>query len=501
MFNLKDRQMREFGLAPTHEEVITNLASELINSYKQLPQCFYQIQTKFRDEIRPRFGLMRSREFVMKDAYSFHSSEEDLKDFYKKMEKSYENIFRNCGLKTVGVDADSGSIGDAASKEFMVIADSGEDTIIYTKSGSYAANIEKALSIPSEEIPLKNLSEGIIKTPNQKTISELCEKNNLEPSQLIKVVLYLARLEDESQIPILICIRGDHTINEVKVFNLINQLLHSNLISLALLENDLEIKKNTKNLPVGFLGPDLDDKYISENSKWKKNWLRIVDHSAVTLSSFISGANEFNYHKLFTSWESITHDFTKADIRNAQEGDLAINGTKEILMEKKGIEIGHIFQLGEKYSRKMNAQFSTQAGKLENLWMGCYGIGVTRLAQAAIEQMHDDNGICWPIEICPFEVVLIPTNIKDPIQKSLTEDIYENFLNNKIDVLVDDREERAGVKFKDADLIGIPYRIVIGRDAMNNEVELVSREGKNKIKLSSKDVLGKFLKESNLRYN
>ena len=501
MFNLKDRQERYYGLAPTHEEVITSIASEIINSYKQLPVCYYQIQTKFRDEIRPRFGLMRGREFIMKDGYSFHSSEDDLKDFYKKMEKSYENIFRNCGLETIGVDADSGAIGGAASKEFMVTAYSGEDSILFTKSGSYAANIEKATSIPKEGKPLSKFHQTLIKTPNQKTIEDICKFNNLDATQIVKVILYLGEFEDNTKLPIAACIRGDQYINEIKIFNLLNKIYDSNLINLSIIENKSSINKNLSGLPMGYLGPDISDEFINKNSLWEKQWVRIVDYSASKLESFISGANQVNVHKYFKSWKSLDNTFITSDIRNAQEGDFISTDKDETLIEKKGIEIGHIFQLGQKYSEKLNAKFSNSNGGLENLWMGCYGIGVTRLAQAAIEQNHDNEGICWPIQIAPFNVVLIPTNFKDPIQKQLSEDIYSVFQKNNIDVLIDDRDERAGVKFKDADLIGIPFRIIIGRDAINNQVELASRSKKSKIKVSINNILEIFINESKLMYN
>ena len=433
MFNLKDRQGKEFGLAPTHEEVITSIASEIINSYKQLPLCFYQIQTKFRDEIRPRFGLMRSREFIMKDGYSFHASKEDLSSFYEKMGKAYENIFKSCGLDTVGVEADSGAIGGAASKEFMVTADAGEDSILFTESGSYAANVEKAISLPSEGIPLKNCKDEWLETPNQKSIMDICKKNNLDASQIVKVIIFVAKFEDKSEVPILSCIRGDQHVNEVKLFNLINKKFKSNLITLKVVEDNSVIEKNLTNFPLGYIGPNISDETIKNNSNWNKAWIRIADYSANSLSSFISGGNKDNFHKVFQKFSFIENKFLISDIRNAKKGDRISSESKEELKEKKGIEIGHIFQLGQKYSEKLNANFSDKDGRLKNLWMGCYGIGVTRIAQAAIEQNHDENGISWPIQISPFEVLIIPTNLKDPNQKKLTEEIYKDFKSEKIE--------------------------------------------------------------------
>ncbi len=501
MFNLKDRQGKEFGLGPTHEEIITSIASEIIKSYKQLPLCFYQIQTKFRDEIRPRFGLMRSREFIMKDGYSFHSSKDDLASFYEKMGKAYEKIFKNCGLETVGVEADSGAIGGASSKEFMVTADIGEDSILFTESGSYSANIEKAISIPTKAIPLKNYNEKLLETPNQKAISDVCKNNNLDETQIVKIVLFLAQFEDKTEVPILTAIRGDQVINEVKLFNLINKTYPSNLIKLKKIEDGSTIQKNLTNFPLGYIGPDLDDKTIKSDSKWNKNWLRIADYSASSLASFVSGSNKLNFHKVFQPFPFVEKNFLISDIRNAKKGDFISLDDNEELKEKRGIEIGHIFQLGQKYSEKLNAKFSDKDGKLKNLWMGCYGIGVTRIAQAAIEQNYDENGICWPIQIAPFEILIIPTNLKDPIQKKLTEEIYEEFKTQNIDVLLDDRDDRAGVKFKDAELIGIPFQVIIGRDSMNKEVEFLSRSNKNKIKISSKKLLEKFISESKVMYN
>ncbi|MBO6960933.1 MAG: proline--tRNA ligase [Prochlorococcus marinus CUG1438] len=501
MFNLKDRQGKEFGLAPTHEEVITSIASEIINSYKQLPQCFYQIQTKFRDEIRPRFGLMRSREFIMKDGYSFHSSKEDLASFYERMGNAYENIFKSCGLQTVGVEADSGAIGGASSKEFMVTADAGEDTILFTKSGSYAANIEKAVSLPSQPIPIRPDLSGWLETPQQKTIIELCKKNNLDPSQIIKVVVFLAIFENKTEVPILACIRGDQHINEVKLFNLINKLYKSNLLNLRKIEDKKIIEKNLVDFPLGFIGPDLDNKTIKTSSNWEKTWTKVIDHSAKSLSKFISGGNKVNFHKVFQEFNFASKDFLIEDIRNAKKGDMIKINDDEELKEKKGIEIGHIFQLGQKYSEKLNAKFSDKDGQLKNLWMGCYGIGVTRIVQAAIEQNHDQKGICWPIQIAPFEVIIIPTNLKDPIQKDLTEEIYNNLKINKIEVLLDDRDERAGVKFKDAELIGIPFQIIVGRDSINREIELLCRVNDTKSKISADELLETFISESQIMYN
>ena len=273
------------------------------------------------------------------------------------------------------------------------------------------------------------------------------------------------------------------------------------MIHLKIVDDNAIINKNLTNFPLGFIGPDINDETIKINSSWDKSWIRIADYSASSLSIFVSGGNKVDFHKVFRAFSFIEKKFLISDIRNAKKGDCISQESNEELKEKRGIEIGHIFQLGQKYSEKLNAKFSDKDGQLKNLWMGCYGIGVTRIAQAAIEQNHDENGISWPIQISPFEILIIPTNLKDPIQKALTQEIYEEFISNQIDVLLDDRDDRAGVKFKDADLIGIPFQIIIGRDSIYKEVEFFSRSSKSKIKIASKNLLEKFISESKVMYN
>ena len=343
--------------------------------------------------------------------------------------------------------------------------------------------------------------QTLLETPQQKTILAVCKNNNLDPSQILKVVVFLAKFEDKSERPILACIRGDQHINEVKLFNLINKLHSSNLLNLQKIENKNIIEKNLVNFPLGFIGPDLDNETIKASSNWDKKWTRIIDYSAISLSKFISGGNKVDYHKVFQEFSFDSKDYRIEDIRNAKKGDKISLNDNEELKEKKGIEIGHIFQLGQKYSEKLNAKFSDKDGQLKNLWMGCYGIGVTRIAQAAIEQNHDQKGICWPIQISPFEVVITPTNLKDSIQRDLTEQIYKIFRNNKIDVLLDDRDDRAGVKFKDAELIGIPFQIIVGRDSIKREVELLCRTKNTKFKISANKLLETFISESEIMYN
>jgi len=497
MFSLKDRQGKELGLGPTHEEVITQIISQTIHSYKQLPINIFQIQTKFRDEIRPRFGLMRSREFIMKDAYSFHANESDLQATYSEMRNAYQNIFKKCGLDFVCVDADSGAIGGAASQEFMVTADSGEDLILISPDNKYGANQEKAVSIIEEGKSLEINKPSIIKTPNQKTIDELCNQNDLHPSQIIKVLAYIATCDDNKMHPVLVSIRGDQDINETKLSNKISQELKQNVLDIRAISDEDINKQGITNIPFGFIGPDLSDDLLSKAKSWEKKFIRLSDYSVRDLKSFICGNNIKDEHKIFYNWNLINTEQLTGDLRKAKAGDRCIHDKNQKLQECRGIEIGHIFQLGTKYSKSLDATFTNEKGLEDPFWMGCYGIGISRLAQAAVEQNHDDLGIIWPASIAPFEVIIIIANINNNEQKNLAEEIYQKLIRNKVDALLDDRDERAGIKFKDADLIGIPWRIVAGRDANSGLVELHNRKTKIKELLDLKSVLEKLSDEFN----
>jgi len=497
MFSLKDRQGKKLGLGPTHEEVITQIISQTIQSYKQLPINIFQIQTKFRDEIRPRFGLMRSREFIMKDAYSFHANENDLQSTYSEMRNAYQNIFTKCGLDFVCVEADSGAIGGAASQEFMVTAESGEDLILISSDGKYGANQEKAVSIIEEGELLEINKPSIIETPNLKTIEELCTHNNFHPSQIVKVVAYLATCDNNKKYPILVSIRGDQEINEIKLSNEISFKLKQNVLEIRTISNEDIEKQGITNIPFGFIGPDLSDDLIKQSKGWEKRFIRIADNSVKDLKSFICGNNNKDEHKIFYNWNLIITEQLICDIRKAKLGDRCIHDKTQKLQECRGIEIGHIFQLGKKYSKSLNATFTNEKGIEENFWMGCYGIGISRLAQAAVEQNHDDLGIIWPVSIAPFEVIIVIANIKNAEQKSLADDIYQKLLENRVDALLDDRDERAGIKFKDADLIGIPWRIVVGREASSGLVELHNRKTKTTESLNLESVLKKLSEEFN----
>ncbi|MBW3041535.1 proline--tRNA ligase [Prochlorococcus marinus] len=498
MFSLKDRQGKELGLGPTHEEVITQIISQTIHSYKQLPINIFQIQTKFRDEIRPRFGLMRSREFIMKDAYSFHANENDLKSTYIDMKNAYENIFTQCGLDFVCVDADSGAIGGAASQEFMVTAKTGEDLILISSDGNYGANEEKAVSIIDEEKLLDiNKKPAIIKTYNQKTIEELCNHNDFHPTQIIKVLAYIATCDDNKKYPVLISIRGDQELNIVKLSNEISHNLKQNVLEIRAISNDDLLKEGILNIPFGFIGPDLNDNVLSNAKVWEKKFIRLADFSAKDLKIFICGNNIEDEHRVFYNWDLLNTNQQTCDLRKAKAGDRCFHDKNQKLKECRGIEIGHIFQLGTKYSKSLNANFTSDQGIEKPFWMGCYGIGISRLAQAAVEQNHDDSGIIWPVSIAPFEVIIIIANIKDINQRNLAEEIYKELINNRIDALLDDRDERAGTKFKDADLIGIPWRIVVGREANSGRVELHNRKTKLTESFDQVSILKKLSEEFN----
>jgi len=490
MFHLEDRQGRELGLGPTHEEVVTALAGDLLRSYRQLPVSLYQIQTKFRDEIRPRFGLMRGREFIMKDAYSFHANEACLQQTYGAMDRAYRRIFSRCGLRAVAVEADSGAIGGSASQEFMVTADAGEDLILASEDGRYAANQERAVSLPADPVPLPGgLRSGgrgeALSTPGQSSIEQLCAVHGFEPSQTVKVLLLLARFEDDCLQPLLVSLRGDQQLNEVKLANAVSARCsseHGTLLDIAPLTA-------ADGIPFGFTGPHLADAVLAGVGSWQPNFLRLADATATALSAFVCGANSPDSHLVGAGWGELCEAPEIVDLRAAQPGDRCLHNPSQTLQASRGIEVGHIFQLGRKYSQALEATFTNEAGQEEPLWMGCYGIGVSRLAQAAVEQHHDGNGICWPTAIAPYEAIVVIANVADEQQRQLGEQLYSDLLAAGIDALLDDRSERAGVKFKDADLLGIPWRVVVGRGAADGMVELVQRAGGERTDLAAAAVL------------
>jgi prolyl-tRNA synthetase len=480
MFAFQDRQERQLGLGPTHEEVITAIAKEMIRSYRQLPLNLYQIQTKFRDEIRPRFGLMRGREFIMKDAYSFSADEADLKIIYAKIHDAYCKILQRCGLAYRAVDADSGAIGGSGSQEFMVLAEAGEDQVLYTEDGYYAANIERAVSLPPNPEPstFKTLEKR--ETPDSDTITKLCEALQCSPTQVVKTVLYEAVYDNGTTVLVLVSIRGDQEVNAVKLQNelvkLGDRVQGKTLISLTIPDGSAQAKWASQPLPIGYIAPDLEDDYIEKVKGVYSQFLRLVDQTAVDLKNFVTGANEVGYHQVGVNWKKdLALPEQRVDVRTAQVGDRAVHDPNQRLQTARGIEIGHIFQLGTKYSQALGATYTDEAGQEQPLVMGCYGVGVSRLAQAAVEQSYDPDGIIWPVAIAPYHAIVIIPNGKDQTQVETAETLYHELNAAGIETLLDDRDERAGVKFKDADLIGIPYRIVTGKSLKEGKVEVVVR--------------------------
>lgn len=453
MFRIKDRHNRDFCLGPTHEEMVTSLVRGEVRSYRQLPLNLYQIQNKFRDERRPRFGLMRGREFIMKDAYSFDKDEKGLDESYKNMYDAYTKIFDRCGLKFRPVEADSGAIGGSGSHEFMALAESGEAEIVYCNECNYAANTEKAELKPIEaEKEVAKKVEKVL-TPNCKTINDVCEYLNIPIEKSVKAVAY------KSEKGLILCfVRGDHEVNEIKVINTCN------VIDLEMAPEDELLGAGT--VP-GYMGPvGIDQKKVTV----------VVDSSVMNMSNFCCGANEEEYHLLNVNPQVDFNPTFTADIRLIQDGDCCPHCGGSVSFAR-GIEVGQVFKLFTKYSEALNAKYLDENGKEKPLVMGCYGIGVSRTMAAAIEQSYDENGIIWSAAIAPYKVLVVPVNIKDEESMAKAEEIYQDLKDAGIEVVIDDRKERAGVKFKDADLIGYPLRIVLGpKTVKNGEMEVKIRK-------------------------
>ncbi|WP_447598566.1 proline--tRNA ligase [Nitrospira sp. Nam80] len=452
LFRLKDRHDRDFCLGPTHEEVITDLFRREVRSYRQLPLNFYQIQTKFRDEIRPRFGLMRGREFIMKDAYSFDADEAGARISYQKMYDAYNHIFSRCGLTFRPVEADTGLIGGSSSHEFMVLADTGEETVVYSETGSYAANVERAeVAAPTEidQSPMRPI--GTVTTPDRRTVEDVTEFLKISPRRLVKTLLYTTDRED-----VAVLVRGDHEVNEIKM----KRLLHTTDLVLA----GPEKLQALTGAPVGFAGP-----------VGLKGIRIIADQAVRPMRNFVVGANKADTHFIDAN---IDRDFSVdhfGDLRNAKAGDLSPRGDGTLRVAK-GIEVGHVFMLGTKYSQAMSATFLDAQGREQQAVMGCYGIGIGRTAAASIEQNHDTKGIIWPLPIAPFHVQLIPLGQSQQVLE-LAGRLYDSLGAAGIEVLWDDRDERAGVKFNDADLIGAPLHLVLGDKGLaQGVVELKARK-------------------------
>ncbi|MDB9303102.1 MULTISPECIES: proline--tRNA ligase [Cyanophyceae] len=494
MFSLIDRREQQLGLGPTHEEVITTVARDMIRSYRQLPLHLYQIQTKFRDEIRPRFGLMRGREFIMKDGYSFHVDEVSLKETYQDMYQAYSNMLRRSGLAFRAVEADSGAIGGSGSTEFMVLADAGEDEVLYTEDGKYAANVEKAVSLASDAETSPFTSYEKRETPGTETIEKVCNFLKCSPTQIVKNVLYQTVYDNGIRVLVLVNIRGDQEVNEVKLQNELTKLAANYgakaIIALDVPNAEMQQTWAAKSLPLGYIAPDIEDEYITANKQFHSQFVRLVDKTAVELKNFVTGANEAGYHVVGANWnEQFKLPELVVDIRKARPGDRAVHNPEQTLQTARGIEVGHIFQLGTKYSQAMSATYTNEQGEENPLFMGCYGVGVSRLAQSAVEQSYDKDGIIWPVAIAPYHAIVTIPNIKDAQQVEIAQKLYTQLNKAGVETLLDDRDERAGVKFKDADLIGIPYRIVTGRAINNGKVEVVKRATRETQEIAIEEVV------------
>ena len=439
LFRLKDRHNRDFCLGPTHEEIITDLVKKEVSSYKQLPLLLYQIQNKYRDERRPRFGLMRSREFIMKDLYSFDRDEEGLDISYQKMFDAYTNVFKRCGLKFRPVEADSGAIGGNRSHEFVVLAGSGEAEIVYCESCDYAANVERAEAVNAGINPDANPEKmSKVATPNIKTIQKISDFLQVSPEQCLKTLVYLADGK-----PVAVVVRGDREVNEIKLKNKLDCL------ELELARDDVVLELS--GVPVGSLGP-----------VGLKGVPVYLDEEASLVVNGVAGANEVDHHLLNVNYPRDYQAQLVGDFRLVSAGDKCPVCQAE-LSSARGIEVGQVFKLGTKYSEAMDATFVDEHGQRQYMVMGCYGIGITRTMAAAVEQNYDENGIIWPLAIAPFQVAIVPVSNKDEAQMKAAFSIYRELLNKGIEVILDDRDERAGVKFADADLIGYPLRITVGK--------------------------------------
>ena len=464
LMRLQDRHGREMCLGPTHEEIITAIARDGLKSYKQLPVNLYQIQSKFRDERRPRFGLLRGREFIMKDAYSFDTSQEGLDKEYKNMWEAYTRIFKRCGLDTKAVQSDSGAIGGSVSHEFMVITDTdaGENDVFYCDCG-YAANSNHAVSnLPEVNTIGKWGKAEIIDTPNTHSIEELCDFLHIEPTVIVKSLVYIV---DKN--PVIALIRADKAVEETKLLNAVG----GNEIRIATAaEIDDIMVVNGFDAERGFIGPKGLKEYNGVKIKF------VADKTILDMKNFVIGINIKDKHGIGYNWGSeVELPSNVTDIRLVEAGELCPECDKPLKVTR-GIEVGNIFQLGTKYSAPMNAVYTDVDGKTKPYIMGCYGIGISRTAAAAVEAHHDENGIKWPLAIAPYHAVIIPVSTKDELQMNVAEDIYKTLIKHGVEAVIDDRDERAGVKFKDADLIGFPYRITVGKGITEGLVEFKVRE-------------------------
>ena len=479
LLRFKDRHNNDFVLGPTHEEVITDLARNELKSYKQLPANFYQVQTKFRDEIRPRFGVMRSREFIMKDAYSFHIDQDSLQETYDTMYDAYCRIFTRLGLNFRPVQADTGSIGGSGSHEFHVLASSGEDDIAFSTDSDYAANVEMAEAVLVGERAAPTQELKLVETPNQKTIADVSAFLKTDTKNSVKALLVQGVADEKGNVPVVaLFLRGDHELNEIKAEK------HATIA--APLTFATEERIAALGLTTGFIGPQ---------GLVEKGLTVIIDRAASVLSDFVAGANEADKHATGVNWERDAQYTEIYDLRNVVEGDVSPDG-KGTLQIKRGIEVGHIFQLGKKYSEALGCKVLGKDGKPTVVTMGCYGIGVTRVVASAIEQNFDDKGIIWPLAIAPFEVAIVPMNAhKSPRTLEAAEALYAELQAAGFDVILDDRDERPGVKFSDLEITGIPHRIVIGEKGLDaGTFEYKGRRDAESVNISKEELLTKIAK-------
>ena len=479
LLRFKDRHNNDFVLGPTHEEVITDLARNELKSYKQLPINFYQIQTKFRDEIRPRFGVMRSREFIMKDAYSFHIDQASLQETYDVMYDTYCRIFTRLGLNFRPVQADTGSIGGSGSHEFHVLASSGEDDIAFSTESDYAANVEMAEAVLVGTRAAATQELTLVDTPNQKTIADVSAFLKSDAKDSVKALLVQGVADEKGHVPVVaLFLRGDHELNEIKAEK------HAAIASPLTFATEEQIA--ALGLVTGFIGPQ---------GLVEKGLTVIVDRAASVLSDFVAGANQADKHATGVNWERDAQFTEVYDLRNVVEGDPSPDG-QGTLQIKRGIEVGHIFQLGQKYSEALNCKVLGEDGKPLVVTMGCYGIGVTRVVASAIEQNFDDKGIIWPMAIAPFDIAIVPMNAhKSPRTVEAAEALYAELQAAGYDVLLDDRNERPGVKFSDLELTGIPHRIVLGEKGLDaGTFEYKGRTDAESVNISKEELLAKIAK-------
>ena len=469
LMRLKDRHNREFALGATHEEVVTSLIRDEVKSYKRLPLSVYQIQTKFRDEKRPRFGLLRGREFIMKDAYSFHATKESLDEVYDKFFQAYSNIFSRCGLDFRAVIADSGAIGGKDTHEFHVLSEIGEDTIAYSDTSDYAANIEMAPVITKYEKSSETLETlEKVHTPGQKSIEDVSSFLKTDAAKCIKTLLF--KVDDKH---VVVLVRGDHEVNDIKLKNYYN----ASIVELA----EPSATKEILGCEIGSLGP------IGINSEVDV----IADSAVESIVNGVTGANEEDYHYIHVNPGRDFNVAAYVDLRFIQVGDPSPDGNGTIQFAE-GIEVGHVFKLGTRYSEAMNAVFLDENGRTQPMIMGCYGIGVSRTVAAIAEQFNDEKGLVWPANMAPYQVHLIPVNMKDDIQATVGEELYNQLKAAGLDVLMDDRQERAGVKFADSDLIGLPIRVTVGKKAAEGIFEVKIRKTGEVLEVAQADLIAKI---------